>query len=84
VTWASVAFALIQFVFGVKSFCTVVIAGSISATLLAAPFVYDEKLSTVGQFSDQSVGQYSIGRLLILFRRQFLCPLSVSYFFCCR
>lgn len=65
VTWASVAFALIKFVFGIISFCAVVIAGSVSATLLAAPFVYDDKLATVGQFSDQPFGQYSIGRLVV-------------------
>jgi hypothetical protein len=64
-TWASVAFALIRFVFGIISFCAVVIAGSVSATLLAAPFVYDDKLGTLGQFSDQSFGQYRIGQLVV-------------------
>jgi len=65
VTWASVAFVLIKFVFGIISFCAVVIAGSVSATLLAAPFVYDDKLATVGQFSGQSFGQYRIGQLVV-------------------
>jgi len=65
VTWASVAFALIKFVFGLISFCAVVIAGSVSATLLAAPFVYDDKLATLSQFSGQSFGQYRIGQLVV-------------------
>ena len=57
-TWTAVVRLMYTFVFGLVALAAVVTVGSVSAALLAAPFVYDDAGGVVGA---ASAGQYRIG-----------------------
>ena len=57
-TWTAVVLLMYTFVFGLVALAAVVTVGSVSAALLAAPFVYDDAGGVVGA---ASAGQYRIG-----------------------
>lgn len=57
-TWTAVVRLMYTFVFGLVALAAVVTVGSVSAALLAAPFVYDDAGGVVGA---ATAGQYRIG-----------------------
>lgn len=57
-TWTAAVLSVYKFVFGVVAFVAVVTVGSVSAAMLAAPFVYDDAGGVVGA---ATAGQYRIG-----------------------
>ncbi|GGJ02989.1 hypothetical protein GCM10008995_10970 [Halobellus salinus] len=58
-TWTAVVLLVYKFVFGTAAFVAVTTVGSVSAALLAAPFVYDDPAGVVS--SAAAAGQYRVG-----------------------
>jgi hypothetical protein len=60
-TWTSVILVLPKFVFGLVSFVALVLTGTISAVLLAAPLIYQNPSQTLGFAEGITVGQFTVG-----------------------
>jgi hypothetical protein len=60
-TWTSVVLVLSKFAFGIASFVALVTTGAVTATLVAAPLVYESATVSLGLVSEAGVGAYSIG-----------------------
>lgn len=57
-TWTAAVLSVYKFVFGLVAFVAMITVGSVSAAMLAAPFVYDDAAGVVGA---ATAGQYRIG-----------------------
>ncbi|MFC7236006.1 sensor domain-containing protein [Halosegnis marinus] len=64
-TWTSVVLVLSKFVFGIVSFVALVTSAAVTATLIAAPFVYEDATVSLGLVSEAGVGAYSVGPWVI-------------------
>ena len=60
-TWTSVVLVLSKFVFGIVSFVALVTSGAVTATMVAAPFVYEDATVNLGPMREAGVGAYSVG-----------------------
>lgn len=60
-TWTSVVLVLSKFAFGIASFVALVTSGAVTATLVAAPFVYEDATVSLGLVREAGVGAYSVG-----------------------
>jgi hypothetical protein len=64
-TWTSVLLVLSKFAFGIASFVALVTTGAVTATLVAAPLVYDSATVNLGLMREATVGTYSVGPWII-------------------
>lgn len=64
-TWTSVLLVLSKFAFGIVSFVALVTTGAVTATMVAAPLVYDSASVNLGLMRETAVGQYSVGTWVI-------------------
>lgn len=64
-TWTSVLLVLSKFAFGIASFVALVTSGAVTATLVAAPLVYDSANVNFGLMRESTMGTYSVGPWII-------------------
>jgi hypothetical protein len=64
-TWTAVVLLLAKFVFGIVSFVAVVTSASVTAALLAAPFVYDAPAGTISFLGSAPSGAYTVGSWVV-------------------
>jgi len=64
-TWTSVLLVLSKFAFGIVSFVALVTSGAVTATMVAAPLVYDSATVNLGLTGGATAGTYRVGSWVV-------------------